>query len=157
LDQDVQVSPREAEGAEEQENDDFVPPISSQAAPPLDGLVSDDADVPRILEAPEIEALLMTHRARVPIAVTVAHDYSAVNWRVPRPFVVLGWFWITDAWVSQPNLICLVLMIRSSQYSASATNPEITSNSMSILAELSGSSALNSAVLVEHPQHGGSV
>lgn len=53
----------------------------------------------RELESPEVEALLMTHRARVPIALAVAQDYSGVPFRVPRPFIALGWFWIVDAWV----------------------------------------------------------
>ncbi|WWC85264.1 uncharacterized protein L201_000126 [Kwoniella dendrophila CBS 6074] len=50
-------------------------------------------------EAPEISALLMAQRARTPIAVAVAQDYSSVPFKVPRPFIVLGWFWITDAWL----------------------------------------------------------
>lgn len=52
-------------------------------------------------ESTEIEALLMTHRARVPLALSVAQDYSAVPFRVPRPFIALGFFWIVDAWVSR--------------------------------------------------------
>jgi hypothetical protein len=53
----------------------------------------------RPLESPEIEALLLTHRARTPIAVAVAQDYAHTPFCVPRPFVVLGWYWIIDAWV----------------------------------------------------------
>jgi hypothetical protein len=82
-------------------DDDFVPPKTSTGSKVLDHLppASDVETRARVLEAPEIEALLMTHRARIPIAVTLAHDYSAITWRVPRAFIVLGWFWITDAWV----------------------------------------------------------
>lgn len=50
-------------------------------------------------ESQEIEALLLTHRARTPIAVAVAHDYPHTPFCLPRPFCVLGWFWIIDAWV----------------------------------------------------------
>ncbi|KAK4687126.1 hypothetical protein P7C73_g2983, partial [Tremellales sp. Uapishka_1] len=50
-------------------------------------------------ETPEIEALLRTQQSRTPIAVVVTQDYSAAPWKVPRPFIVLGWFWVTDAWV----------------------------------------------------------
>ena len=70
----------------------------------------------RSLEAPEIEALLMSHRARIPVAIAVAQDYSGLPFRLPRPFVVLGWFWVVDAWVSQIQLIpncARQLMIRS--------------------------------------------
>jgi hypothetical protein len=41
----------------------------------------------------------LTHRARTPIAVAVAQDYAHTPFCVPRPFVVLGWYWIIDAWV----------------------------------------------------------
>ncbi|WWD01676.1 hypothetical protein V866_008622 [Kwoniella sp. B9012] len=51
-----------------------------------------------VKEAPEVEALLMANRARTPVALAVAQDYTAVPFKVPRPFIVLGWFWITDAW-----------------------------------------------------------
>jgi hypothetical protein len=53
----------------------------------------------RIPESPEIEALLLAHRARTPVGVAVAQDYAPTPFCVPRPFVVLGWFWIIDAWV----------------------------------------------------------
>jgi len=53
----------------------------------------------RALESPEIEALLLSHRARTPIAVAVAQDYAHTPFCVPRPVVVLGWYWIIDAWV----------------------------------------------------------
>jgi hypothetical protein len=49
-------------------------------------------------EAPEINALLLAHRARTPVALAVAEDYGVVPWNVPRAFITLGWFWITDAW-----------------------------------------------------------
>lgn len=58
-----------------------------------------DLDLANAGEKPEITALLMAQRARTPVAVAVAQDYSAVPFKVPRPLVVLGWFWITDAWV----------------------------------------------------------
>jgi hypothetical protein len=52
------------------------------------------------IEEPEIEALLLAQRARTPIALAVAQDYLEPPFKVPRAFVVLGWFWLTDAWVS---------------------------------------------------------
>nr|XP_019013326.1 uncharacterized protein I206_01392 [Kwoniella pini CBS 10737]OCF52107.1 hypothetical protein I206_01392 [Kwoniella pini CBS 10737] len=58
-----------------------------------------DLDLANAGEKPEITALLMAQRARTPVAVAVAQDYSAVPFKVPRPLVVLGWFWITDAWL----------------------------------------------------------
>lgn len=51
-------------------------------------------------EVPVVEALLAAHRLRRPVGVAVAQDYSSTSFKVPRPFVVLGWFWITAAWVS---------------------------------------------------------
>lgn len=53
-----------------------------------------------IPEEAEIEALLMAQRARTPIALAVAQDCLEPPFKVPRAFVVLGWFWLTDAWVS---------------------------------------------------------
>lgn len=52
----------------------------------------------RPLELPEVEALLRAHRARIPVAVGMSEDWTLVPFRVPRPFTILGWFWITDAW-----------------------------------------------------------
>ena len=60
-------------------------------------------------ERPEIEALLMAQRARTPIAVAVASDYSATPFKVPRRAIVLGWFWVTEAWVS-PRLLALLTL-----------------------------------------------
>nr|XP_018264086.1 uncharacterized protein I303_03964 [Kwoniella dejecticola CBS 10117]OBR86244.1 hypothetical protein I303_03964 [Kwoniella dejecticola CBS 10117] len=53
----------------------------------------------RLIEQPEVAALLMAVRARTPVAVAVAQDYAAVPFKVPRPFIILGWLWITDAWL----------------------------------------------------------
>lgn len=50
-------------------------------------------------ESPEIKALLKAQRARIPIALAVAQDCSAVPFRVAKPFMVLGWFWIVESWV----------------------------------------------------------
>lgn len=50
-------------------------------------------------EAPEINALLLAHRARTPVALGVSEDYADMPWQLPRSFIVLGWFWITDAWL----------------------------------------------------------
>ncbi|ORY25750.1 hypothetical protein BCR39DRAFT_543219 [Naematelia encephala] len=50
-------------------------------------------------EAPEIMALLKSQRARTPVALAVAQDYSLAPFQVPRPFAVLGWFWVAEAWV----------------------------------------------------------
>lgn len=50
-------------------------------------------------EAPIIEALLMAQRAQTPVAVAVANDFTEVPFKVPRPVVTLGWFWIVEAWV----------------------------------------------------------
>lgn len=77
-------------------SNDHVPTSVADTAPVR-------ASAKREPEAPEIESLLMTHRARIPIALTVAQDYSGVPFRVPRPFIALGWFWIVDAWVSSFN------------------------------------------------------
>ncbi|EIW65753.1 hypothetical protein TREMEDRAFT_74911 [Tremella mesenterica DSM 1558] len=50
-------------------------------------------------ESGEIEALLKAHRARSPLALAVSHDYSAIPVHIPKPIIVLGWFWVTDAWL----------------------------------------------------------
>ncbi|WVF72399.1 hypothetical protein IAT40_007214 [Kwoniella sp. CBS 6097] len=50
-------------------------------------------------EEPAVAALLKAQRYRTPIAVAVAQDYAAVPFKVPRPLIVLGWFWIVDAWL----------------------------------------------------------
>jgi hypothetical protein len=70
-----------------------VPPGRSSQLDP-----SPDADV----ETRETAALLMAHRARTPIAIAVSHDYTGTVWKVPRPYIMLGWFWVTDAWVRIP-------------------------------------------------------
>ncbi|KAJ9115915.1 hypothetical protein QFC22_005058 [Naganishia vaughanmartiniae] len=49
-------------------------------------------------ELPEIDALLRSHRAGMPIAVGISEDCTLVPFKVSRPFLILGWFWITDAW-----------------------------------------------------------
>jgi len=56
--------------------------------------------MPKPKEAPEVEALCMAQRARTPVALAIAGDWSESPFRVPRKFIVLGWFWIADAWVS---------------------------------------------------------
>jgi hypothetical protein len=58
-------------------------------------------DGPRARESYEIEALCAAQRLRSPLAIAVAEDYSATPFKVPREFIVLGWFWVIDAWVSQ--------------------------------------------------------
>lgn len=57
-----------------------------------------------VVESAEIQALCKAQRARTPIVITVADDYSDVPFKVPRKFVVLGWFWVVDAWVNLPWL-----------------------------------------------------
>ena len=79
-------------------DESFIAPLATSDSLPI----STDAQrstTKRPLESPEIEALLMTHRARTPIALAVAQDYPYTPFQLPRPFVVLGWFWIIDAWV----------------------------------------------------------
>ena len=49
-------------------------------------------------ELPEIDALLRAHRARIPIAVGITEDTTLVPFALPRAYIILGWFWITDAW-----------------------------------------------------------
>jgi hypothetical protein len=49
-------------------------------------------------ELPEIDALLRAHRARTPIVVGISEDTTLVPFQLPRPFIILGFFWITDAW-----------------------------------------------------------
>lgn len=53
---------------------------------------------PPAQESEPVEALLMAQRAKTPVVVAVAHDYESVVFKVPRPVVVLGWFWVVDAW-----------------------------------------------------------
>jgi len=95
----------------------FVEPLPLGTASLLSTEIEQQHATPnRSLEVPEIEALLMSHRARIPVAIAVAQDYSGLPFRLPRPFVVLGWFWVVDAWVSQVQLIAnsaRQLMIRS--------------------------------------------
>ena len=84
----------------------FVEPLPLGSASLLSTEIEQQHATPnRSLEAPEIEALFMSHRARIPVAIAVAQDYSGLPFRLPRPFVVLGWFWIVDAWVSQIQLV----------------------------------------------------
>ena len=52
-------------------------------------------------ESAEIDALLLAQRARLPIVLVVASDYSAAPFKVPRRIIVLGWFWIDEAWVRE--------------------------------------------------------
>ena len=73
----------------------IVPPKLAQTGNPITAFESVSVGA----EVPEIAALLMAQRARTPIAIAVAQDYTSVPFRVPRPFIVLGWFWVTDAWV----------------------------------------------------------
>lgn len=57
---------------------------------------------PRVVGAAntkEIKACLMAHRARLPVVVGVSQDYSGVIFRVAKPYMMLGMFWITDAWL----------------------------------------------------------
>lgn len=49
-------------------------------------------------ELPEVEALLRSHRAGTPVAVGISEDCTLVPFNVSRPFLILGWFWVTDAW-----------------------------------------------------------
>lgn len=58
------------------------------------------ATITRELEEDAVEALLVAQRAHTPIAVAVTQDYTEVPFKVPRKVVVLGWFWLIDAWVS---------------------------------------------------------
>lgn len=51
------------------------------------------------IESKEITALLLAHRARVPIVAGVSEDYDVVPFKVPYPYVILGLFYITDAWL----------------------------------------------------------
>lgn len=55
-------------------------------------------------ETAPVEALLMANRARTPVALAVGHDYPGVPFKVPRALVVLGWFWITEAWTEPVGL-----------------------------------------------------
>ena len=75
----------------------------SDTSPPsmVDGSRREKDSTARAPEASEIAALLIAQRARTPLAIAVAQDYSAAPFDVPRRFVVLGWFWIVDAWVNE--------------------------------------------------------
>lgn len=57
-------------------------------------------EVPGPRESEPVEALLMAQRAQTPVAVAVSEAYQDVPFKVPRPYIVLGWFWIIDAWVA---------------------------------------------------------
>ena len=48
----------------------------------------------------EVAALLKALRSSTPITIALSDDYSAVPFRVPKPIVMLSWFWLTEAWVS---------------------------------------------------------
>jgi len=80
------------------DDESFIAPLPASDSLQLP-TVAKQPTTKRPLESPEIEALLMTQRARTPIAVSVAQDYPQTPFNLPRPFVVLGWFWIIDAWV----------------------------------------------------------
>ena len=64
-------------------------------------------------EAAEIEALCMSHRTRTPVAIALGNDWSEAPFRVPRRFIVLGWFWVADAWVSGMPPVLSLLTDRS--------------------------------------------
>lgn len=57
-------------------------------------------------ERVEIEALRQAQKYGTPVAVALAGDYDGVPFKVPRKFIVLGWFWVVDAWVSQDVTMC---------------------------------------------------
>jgi hypothetical protein len=50
------------------------------------------------LEPPPLEALFLAQRARTPICLAVSEDYSGMPFSLPRPFMTLGWYWVTDSW-----------------------------------------------------------
>jgi hypothetical protein len=56
---------------------------------------------PRIAEKLEIEALRTAQKHRTPVAVALSADYEGAPFKVPRNFIVLGWFWVIDAWASR--------------------------------------------------------
>ncbi|WVQ98537.1 hypothetical protein IAU59_005663 [Kwoniella sp. CBS 9459] len=87
---------------------DILPTIasfdsSSVSGPdPADRFWSLDKSRPTPLKFEEeahVSALLRAQRYRTPVAVAVSQDYAAAPFKVPRPLVVLGWFWIVDAWL----------------------------------------------------------
>lgn len=45
------------------------------------------------------QPLFQAQSARTPVAVIVSQDYALLPYKLPRAYVVLGWFWIVDAWV----------------------------------------------------------
>lgn len=59
----------------------------------LRGTAGDEAPEPAVLEG-----LFLAQRARIPVAVAVCEDYGGIPFSLPQPFVVLGWFWVTDSW-----------------------------------------------------------
>jgi hypothetical protein len=85
---------------------DSIPPPRRPTPPPEIGKsinqilhpTPESTTTNRPLELPEIEALLRAHRARTPIAIGISEDWTLIPFRVARPFIILGWFWITDAW-----------------------------------------------------------
>ena len=73
---------------------------SKDARPDSPEKRSSEQPTPITRDSFEIEALKMACKFRSPVAIAVSHDYSETPFKVPRKFVVLGWFWIVDAWVS---------------------------------------------------------
>ncbi len=88
-----ETNPTTAEKLEKLVPDIRVENRQNSAAPQLNAL-----PMPGEGEEPAIAALLLAHRSRTPVAVAVAEDYAVAPWLIPRAFIVLGWFWITDAW-----------------------------------------------------------
>lgn len=51
-----------------------------------------------------MQALLAAQRAGTPVAVAVSQSSPLVPFQVPRAIVVLGWFWVLDAWTELVSL-----------------------------------------------------
>ncbi|ORX39673.1 hypothetical protein BD324DRAFT_678783 [Kockovaella imperatae] len=73
----------------------YVAPLSP-TLPNISVPASSSADAH---DPPEIAALLAAQRARTPVALCVTTDYRVAPFRVPRRMTVLGWFWVTEAWL----------------------------------------------------------
>lgn len=89
---------------------------AAKALRTADGSVGESSKSPSVPpnpEAPaeraEINALRQAQKYGTPVAVALAGDYVGVPFKVPRKFIVLGWFWIVDSWVSTVDIALVPL------------------------------------------------
>jgi hypothetical protein len=101
-------------------------PDIAPAEPRLMNGHATSASKPPIEGSRGVAALLMAQCARTPVALAISQDYAGVPFKVPRPFIVLGWFWIVDAWVSVSCFLCMygmLIQLLSSDRAMSSCSP----------------------------------